>query len=177
MAFMTAAAWAATAAVTSTAAGLYGSATAAKAQNEAASRAEANAQQRYNIENSQTVSMMEEQKNMAMSKMTDISRDFVLALGSMEAAYGESETGGNVKKRLQSNLRTKTSEIKDKVATEVNSNIVNLAQGVLASKIDTQAMIAEARASRQNVFTQGVMGALSGANTGINAASGIKNLS
>lgn len=167
--------WVAVAVGASTALGVYSSTSAAKAQNAAATRAEQNAQQRYNIENSQTVSMMEEQQNIATEKMTEVSLDFMKQLGTFEAASAETLTGGNVRQRQKFDLLAKEGKVKGQVAKEINTNIINLAQGMLTSKIDTQAMIAEAAASRQNVALAGVSGAIDGFSSGVGlASSGIK---
>jgi len=159
-------AWATTAVYVMAGAGALSAYSGASAANRAAGRAEDEAKRRYALEASSGLNQMEEQNSIAMQQMTDIGRAYLKAKGEMAAVQANSGVSGNVAQRLSGVTRTKFSEAKGKVANEATTNIVNIAQGLLANKIDAEAMIAEANSKRKNVFTSTLMGAVSGAQQG-----------
>ena len=144
--------------------------------NMSAKAKEAEAKRRYALKSGTARNQLEEQQGLARDKMTEITRKFALASGSMQAASGESATGGNVRLRMSKDLALKESEAKGTVAKEVDTNAINIAQGMLANKIDTEAIIGQAKLSKQNVLINTVGGLIGGASSGISMASGIKNL-
>jgi hypothetical protein len=147
-----------------------------KTANMSAKAKEKEAKRRYALKSGASKNQLEEQQGIARDKMTEITRKFALASGSMQAASGESETGGNVRLRMSKDLALKESEAKGTVAKEVDTNAINIAQGMLADKIDTEAIIGQAKLSKQNVLLNTAGGIISGASSGISMASGIKNL-
>ena len=108
--------------------------------------AQRNAQRQYDLKVGVSEQQLDEQGQEAMSKMTEVTRQFLQAKGQLKAVSAESGVSGNVAKRKFAMLRTKESETKGKVAKEINTNVVNIAQGMLAEKIDTERLIQEAKA-------------------------------
>jgi hypothetical protein len=122
----------------------------AQAQNASMEAAQKNAERRYGMQAAIAGNQMEEQNMLAMEKMTEVTRKFLLAKGKATTVQAETMVGGNVQKRLSANLSSQSSEIKGKVAQEVNTNIINVATDMLAKKIDTEAMIAEAESKKKS---------------------------
>lgn len=149
----------------------------AKAQNRAASQAQANASRRYALQANIAKNQMEEQQSIAMEKMTDITRSFVLAKGKAKTIQAETMVGGNVQKRLAHQTAMKSSEAKGKIAKEIDTNVVNIAQDMLAKKIDTEAVIAEAESKKKNVFTETAIGTMNGALQGYQLGSALSSSS
>lgn len=156
--------------------GAYSSYSATRASNEANERAKENARRRYRLDSSVANAQMEEQNQIAMSKMTDISKAFLKAKGTATAIQAESGVSGNVQKRIQFTDRAKSSELKGKVAKEVDTNVINISQGMLAKKIDTEAMIAEASANKKSVLLNTLTGAIGGGVQGYQLASAVKGI-
>lgn len=166
----------------------YSSYSANRASNQAAGRAQENARRRYLLQSGVAKNQMEEQKMMALEKMTEVSRKFLEAKGRATVVQAETGVTGNVQKRLAGIQRTKESEVKGKVAKEIDTNVVNIAQDMLAKKIDTEAMIAEAEAKKKSSLTMlteagiaGAQGAMAGAEFSKSAKAGdfgvgVKNL-
>ncbi len=111
-----------------------------------------------------------------MEQMTDISRKFLEAKGKAVAIQADTGVSGVSAQRSEAITRTKFSEAKGKVAREVDTNIINVANNMLANKIDTEALIAEAESKKQSVFTNTILGAIQGGTSGISMASGLKSL-
>jgi hypothetical protein len=128
----------------------YSSMESAKAQNKAANRAQDNANRRYALEAGVAEGQMEEQQQLALEKMTDITRGFLKAKGQATTVQAETMVTGNVAKRLEADRRIKESEAKGKVAKEIDTNVINIAQGMIANKIDTEAILAEAESKKKN---------------------------
>jgi hypothetical protein len=162
--------------VTSTAMAGMSAYSSSKTANMSAKAKEAEAKRRYLLQSGTAKNQLEEQQGIARDKMTEITRKFALASGSMQAASGESSTGGNVRLRMSKDLALKESEAKGVVAKEVDTNSINIAQGMLADKIDTEAIIGQAKLSKQNVLLNTAGAMIGGASSGISMASGIKNL-
>lgn len=156
--------------------GAASAASATSAANKSAKATEKEAARRYALKRGIATNQLEEQQGIARDKMTEITQKFLSASGSMQAASGESLTGGNVTSRIKRDLGSKESEAKSKVAQEVNTNVINIAQGMLAEKIDTEAIIGQARLSKKNVLMGTAMGALQGVSAGSSAMSGLKSL-
>lgn len=154
--------------------GAFSGYSSAKTANMSAKAQEKEAKRRYALQSGTAKNQLEEQRGIAREKMTEISKQFLAASGSMQAASGESLTGGNVRSRIKRDLGSKESEAKSKVAQEINTNAINIAQGMLAEKIDTEAIIGQARLSKQSVLLGTLNGGLQGASTGMSLASGIK---
>lgn len=151
-----------------------------KAQNRAVDRANKNATRRYEIKSGIANNQMEEQNQMAMEKMTDVARKFLQAKGTARAVQAESMVGGNVQKIMASDLRAKEAETKGRVAKEINTNIINIAQGMIAEKIDTEAMIAESMSkskSRLSILTDTAVAGMGGASQSASLGANIKSLS
>lgn len=153
-----------------------GSVMQSQAANKQAKQAQQNASRRYGLNASIAQNQMEEQRSLAMEKMTEVSRKFLLAKGTMQAVQAETMVGGNVQKRLEAQRRTTESETKGQVAKQANANVLNIAQGMLAKKIDTEATIAELEARKKNSLTIAMEAGLTGAQSAISFESGLKNL-
>jgi len=160
----------------STAMGLFSGYSSAKTANMSAKAQEKEAKRRYALQAGTTKNQLEEQRGIARDKMTEISKQFLAASGSMQAASGESLTGGNVRSRIKRDLGSKESEASIQKLSEVNTNVINIAQGMLAEKIDTEAIIGQARLSKKNVLMETAMGALQGVSSGSSSMSGLKSL-
>lgn len=155
-----------TAVSASTAISAYGAYSSSQAANRGAAIAEDNANRRYLMQSGIAEAQMEEQAGIARDKMTEISRAFLQAKGKATAIQAETMVGGKTAQRIAATTRTKFSEAKGKVAQEVDTNVMNIAQGMLAKKIDTEAMIMEARNKKQNVYINTLGGAIQGAASG-----------
>ena len=116
----------------------------AEATNDQIEQSIDSAERRYQLKKSVAEGQMTEQQQLATEKMTDISRAFLQAKGTAKAVQAESMVGGNVQKIKEFQLDSKETEAKGKVAREIDTNVINIAQGMLASKIDTEAIIDEA---------------------------------
>ena len=137
-------------------------ASAASANNRAMGAAQDNARRRYELQANQSKSMMEEQQIIARDKMTDITRAFLQAKGKATAIQAETMVTGASSQRVAAVQRSKFSEAKGKVAQEVNTNIINIANDMLTKQIDTEAIIREAESKKKNVFTETALGAING---------------
>ena len=149
----------------------------AKAQNESIEQAIENSQRRYALKKSIAENQMTEQEQEAMSKMTDVARAFLKAKGTAKAVQAESGVGGNVQKIKEFQLASKESEAKGKVAKEIDTNVINIAQDMLANKIDTEAMIDEAISQGSygaNFLLDVVGGTVSGATSAVSLSNAIK---
>lgn len=136
------------------------SASNASRTNKQNKRTQANARRRYELKAGVAGQQVEEQQQQATALMTDVTRKFLAARGSAEVVRAESGVTGNVSKRLSGVQRTKESEAKGEIAKQIDTNVVNIAQGMLADKIDTEAIVAEAESRKRNVFTSAVEGAV-----------------
>lgn len=139
--------------------GAYSSASAANAQADAQAE---NARRKYRLESGVAENQMEEQQGIAMEQMTEVSREFLKIRGTSTVQEAETGTSGVSSQRMEMVNRGKESEAKSKIAKEVDTNIVNIAQGMLASKIEAEGIIADANASKRNVGFNTLMGAVQG---------------
>lgn len=140
----------------------YAAYSSSKATNDAADAQQANADRKYKLEAGVTVNQMEEQQSIAMQEMTEVSRAFLKAKSTAEAQQAESGVAGVSAQRAKSVMNTKESEAKGKVAQAINTNVINIAQGMLASKIETEAIIQEAESKKRNVMFDTVLGGIQG---------------
>lgn len=151
--------------------GAYSSSQATKASNRASEQnarlTREEAKRRYALESGIAQQQMSEQQNLAMEKMTDISRAFLLASSQDKVIQAETGVGGNVQQRMEAINRTKASEAKGQVAKELDTNVINIANGMLANKIDTEAILAKAQAEKKSAALAILSGAISGASTGL----------
>ena len=127
-----------------------GSYSANAAANASADAAQDNANRRYALNASVAENQMEEQKSLAMEKMTEVTRGFLITRGTMDAVQAETMVGGNVQKRLKAQNRLDASEAKGQVAKTTNRNIQNIAQDMLAEKVDTEALLMEAESRKKS---------------------------
>ena len=170
-----------TAVAATAAVGAYSSSQATKASNRASehnarlSREEA--KRRYALESGIAQQQMSEQQNLAMEKMTDISRAFLLASSQDKVIQAETGVGGNVQQRMEAINRTKASEAKGEVAKELDTNVINIANGMLANKIDTEAILAKAQAEKRSVFLSALSGGISGASIGMQIGGAFRSAS
>ena len=149
----------------------------AEAQNDSIEQAIKNSQRRYALKSSIARNQMTEQEQEAMGKMTDVARAFLKAKGTAKAVQAESGVGGNVQKIQEFQLASKEAETKGKVAKEIDTNVINIAQDMLANKIDTEAMIDEAISQGSygaGFLLDAVTGAVGGASSGISIANSFK---
>lgn len=151
--------------------GAYSASESAKANNRAAGRAQANAARRYELQADQAEAMMDEQQIIARDKMTDVTRAFLVAKGKSKAIQAETMVTGASSQRVEAVQRSKFSEAKGKIAQEVDTNVINIAQDMITKKIDTEATIAEAESKKKNVFTETAMGAIQGGMQGYSLGS------
>lgn len=147
----------------------------ASEQNARLTREEA--KRRYTLESGIAQQQMTEQQNLAMEKMTDISRAFLLASSQDKVIQAETGVGGNVQQRMEAINRTKASEAKGQVAKELDTNVINIANGMLANKIDTEAILAKAQAEKKSVALAALSGAVSGASTGFQLGGALRSVS
>ena len=161
MAFFAASTWAMIGAATS----VYGVASSSIAQNQQAAAGQRNAARRYNMQNAIAGQQMVEQESLALEKMTEVSRQYFAAKGTMTAVQAETMVGGNVAKQKSRQLDVQSSEAKGQVAKQANANIRNIASDMLASKIDLDATLAELEAKKKNSLTIALEAGLAGANS------------
>jgi hypothetical protein len=170
-----------TAVAVSAAVGAYSSSQATKASNRASEQnarlTREEAKRRYALESGIAQQQMSEQQNLAMEKMTDISRAFLLASSQDKVIQAETGVGGNVQQRMEAINRTKASEAKGQVAKELDTNVINIANGMLANKIDTEAILAKAQAEKRSVALAALNGAISGASTGMQIGGAFRSAS
>lgn len=140
----------------------YSANQAGRSANRQSRLAQENADRKYRLESGISEQQMEEQNQMALEQMTEVSREFLKAKSTLEAQRAESGVAGVTQQRIKANVATKESEAKGKVAKEINTNIVNIAQGMLAKKIDTDAIIREAESKKRNVALDTVLGGIQG---------------
>lgn len=144
-----------------------------EAQENASEEARENARRRYELKSGVSKNQMEEQKNLALEKMTDITRETLKVKATQKVAQIESGVTGNLAKRKESLLRLKSSEAKGKVAKETDTNNINIARGMLAEKIDTEALIREANlreSSTANIALNTLSSAVQGFSQGFSVA-------
>lgn len=146
------------------------------AANKQARQAQENASRRYAMQGATAQMQMDEQQSLAFEKMTEVTRQFLVSKGTMQAAQAETMVGGNVQKRLEAQRRTTESETKGQIAKQANANIVNIAQGMLAQKIDTDAITAELQARKKSTLTIAAEAGIYGLQSGASALSGIKDM-
>lgn len=157
----------------------YGAYESAVANNKASNRAIENANRRYAIDSMVATNQMEEQNSIALEQMTEVTKKFLSAKGKATALQAETMVGGNVEKRLKADLRLKESETKGKIAKEVNTNIINIAQGMIAKKIDNDALVNEALVKKRTglaLVTDVSLSAMSGALTGYQSSKALGNI-
>lgn len=147
---------------TSMAIAAYSAYSSAEAANEQADNQTEAANRKYRLESGVATNQMEEQQVNAMSEMTEVSRAFLQAKSTAEAQRAESGVSGVSAQRAKAVMSTKESEAKGKVAREIDTNVVNIAQGMLASKIDTESIIADANSKKRNVMFDTLMGGVQG---------------
>lgn len=168
--------WVATAVIgASVVMGAVQSSQSAKAVNRQSAQAQRNADRRYALQSGVAENQMEEQQEQALEKMTDVTRKFLVAKGQATVHQAESGVSGVTQKRIEAVTRGKFSEAKSKVAKETDTNVINIAQDMLAKKIDTEALIAEAEARKKNVFSETLMGAIQGGISGVGTAMAVKS--
>lgn len=155
-------AWVVTATVTTAALTGYSAYASAEAANEQADNQAEAANRKYRLESGVASNQMEEQQVNAMSEMTEVSRAFLQAKSTAEAQRAESGVSGVSAQRAKAVMSTKESEAKGKVAREIDTNVVNIAQGMLASKIDTESIIADANSKKRNVMFDTIIGGIQG---------------
>ncbi len=141
-----------------------------QADNASAELAQDNTYRRYAIKKGIAENKMEEQRTLAMEKMTEVTRSFLKTKGTMEAVQAETMVGGNVAKRMKASTRRESSEEKGQVAKVADVNIQNVAQDMLAEKVDSEALLMEAESRKKSSLTMlidaGVAGASAFASAG-----------
>ena len=126
---------------------------ASSSANAAASQSQAEAARRYALQAGIAKEQMYEQNQMAMEQMTEVSKKFLMAKGRSTVVQAESGVSGKVAQRLKFMQRAKASETKGKIVKEAQTNINNIANDMLAKKIDTDADIARAEAQKKSSLT------------------------
>ncbi len=137
--------WVAVAVGTVSAVSAYSS---TEANNKAQGATQDNTRRRYSIQSGVSRNQMEDINTNAMTKMTNVSRKFLLAKSSTDVGQAESGVSGNVRKRLNLSIRGKASEQKSAVAREADTSIINVANDMIGKKIDTEAILAKAEADK-----------------------------
>lgn len=159
MAFFAASTWVA---VGLGGAAAYSSYANGQANNASAQAGQENAWRRYAIQSENADAQGQEQHQLALEKMTEVTRMFLANRGKMEVAQAETMVGGNVAKRLAKQNATDASEEKGQIAKTANANIVNIAQNLLGDKVDTEAQVMEfqsrKKSSMQLLLDAGVSG-------------------
>lgn len=158
----------------------YGAYQSAVAGNEQADRASDNARRRYEVKSGISKNQMEEQQTIALEKMTDVTRQFMKARGQAKAIQAETGVAGITEQKKIFDFGAKESETKGRVAKEIDTNVINIAQGMLADKVDTDAMIQEALSKKKgslSILTDTVVAGAGGALQGYQLGSGLSKLS
>lgn len=150
--------------------GAYSSYDSAKRQNDATEASAEQARRKYLMENSIATEQIEEQDQIAMEKMTEVSRAFLKAKGSATAIQAESGVTGNVAKRFKADMRKGESESKQNLIRETQTNKENIARGMLANKIDLNTTIANLNAQRVNTTLSTITGGIQMGATGYSLA-------
>lgn len=162
------------------AASAYSSYSAASEQDEnnaiSAAQQQANTKRRYAIKSKISKSQMEEQRSLAMEKMTEVTRNFLATKGTMETMQAETMVAGNVAKRLKASARTTASEEKGQVAKVADSNITNIAQDMLSEKVDSEALLMQSDYKRKSTLSMLTNAGIAGVSTFVGAG-GLTNTS
>lgn len=124
----------------------YASYSSASANNKAQKVTQKEAERRYALQASIAKDQLNEQDTLALSKMTEITREFIGAKSKSLAIQAESGLAGNTMAKKINILGTKESESKGAVAQEIDVNKINIARDMLANKIDTESIIRESKA-------------------------------
>jgi len=133
--------------------------------NAQAEASQANTRRRYELKSKIAENQMEEQKSLAMEKMTEVTRSFLKTKGTMEVVQAETMVAGNVAKRLKGAARTEASEAKGQIAKVTNRNIQNIAQDMIAEKVDSEALLMEAESRKKSSLTMLLDAGMAGAST------------
>ena len=142
--------------------GAYSAYAGASNANRQAAIQEENAERKYRLQAGVADQQMTEQQQIVMEQMSDVSREFIVAKSNAQAVQADSGVAGVSQRRMGSVMSTKEQDVKGKVVSEASTNMVNIAQGMLANKVDTESMIAEARSRKRNVITDTVIGGIQG---------------
>lgn len=135
------------------------------AGNNAAEAGQKNANRRYAMKGKNAENQMDEQKSLAFEKMTEVTRGFLKTKGTMQAVEAETMVTGNVAKRLKGAARRESSEAKGQVAKVANANIKNIAQDMLAEKIDTEAVLSELESRKKSSLQIAIDAGVAGVGT------------
>jgi hypothetical protein len=153
--------------------GLASSYISAKAQNENIENSIANSERRYLMQSKVAEGQMEEQQGIARDKMTEASIAFIKARSTAKAVQAETGASGNTAQVKQFQLKTQEDKIKGQIKKEIDTNVINIAQGMIANKIDTEAMIDQALSqgfygsgALANLISGGLSGGISGLTIG-----------
>lgn len=139
------------------------------ANNASAQNGIDNANRRYALKSKNAENQMEEQKSLALEKMTEVTRAFLKNKGTMKAAQAETMVGGNIAKRLKHQNARQASEEKGQVAKTTNANIVNIAQGMLSERVDTEAQVRELESRKKSSLNLLIESGVSGVSTYVGA--------
>ena len=124
-----------------------------QASNDNQDRIIGETQRRNNIQVGIAENQLENNLVIARDKMTDVSKQFLLAKGQSKVVQAETMVSGNVSKRLDAVRRTKASKAKSDIATDTDTNAINIAQDIMFKQIDSEAQIASANSKKKNTFT------------------------
>lgn len=127
----------------------YSSYMSGQAVNASAIQSQKNTRRRYKLKGDIAKSQMEEQRELAFEKMTEVTRSFMKTKGTLEAVQAETMVGGNVQKRLSHAANREASEEKGQIAKVADVNIINIAQSMIADKVDSEAMLMEAESKKK----------------------------
>lgn len=118
--------------------------------NEAAARTQEQTQLRYGEQARVAQQQMLEQQDIAREKMTDVTLQFLAAKGKAVTVQAETGVAGKTAQRRLNILRGKASEAKSKIARDVDTNIMNIANDMLVKKIDADKIMADAEAQKKS---------------------------
>lgn len=157
----------------------YSSYSSSQANNKAQKVSQAEAERRYKLQASISKEQISEQDALALTKMTEITREFAMAKSKALTVQAESGLAGKSMEKRINILGAKESEAKGKVAQEIDTNKINIARDMLANKIDTESIIKESKAREIssaniaiNMVSAGMQGYMIGKQLGSNFNTG-----
>ena len=149
---------------------ITGSVLGAQATNRAASQSQQDILDRWEWQAMIGKEQIQEQQQDVLSKTTDITRKFLTTKGKMVASQAGMGVTGKTAQRMALMTRAKASELKSKVMKEAETNVVNIANNVMAKKLDADANINKLQSQKKStaaILMSAAMAGMSGYSTGL----------
>ena len=129
---------------------ITGSVLGAQATNRAASQSQQDILDRWEWQAMIGKEQIQEQQQDVLEKTTDITRKFLTTKGKMTAAQAGMGVTGKTAQRMALMTRAEASELKSKVMKEAETNVVNIANNVMAKKLDADANITKLQSQKKS---------------------------